>query len=102
MQVRFLSAGDRALVIEFGDRIDQTLSRDVLRLNAPIRSRALRGVVETVPTFRSLMVHYDPLITSRAELEGAITSLLDRQKRRHLPAKRSGVPVCYARVFAPD
>src|SRR5260370_11497639 len=102
MLVRFLSAGDRALVIEFGDRIDQTLSRDVLRLNAIIRSRALSGVVETVPTFRSLMVHYDPLITGRAELEGAITSLLDRQQERHVPAKRWRIPVCYEGDFAPD
>ena len=44
-----------------------------------IRSSALAGVVETVPTFRSLMVHYDPLATSRADLERAIASLLDRE-----------------------
>ena len=66
MTVRFLAAGDRALVVEFGDRVDRALSDDVLRLDASLRSTGLAGVVETVPTFRSLMVHYDPLITSRA------------------------------------
>jgi inhibitor of KinA len=102
MQVRFLSAGDRALVIELGNRIDRALSRDVLRLNAIIRSRALRGVVETVPTFRSLMVHYDPLITGRAELEGAITSLLDGEHELGVPARQWRIPVCYEGGFAPD
>src|SRR6266436_1284773 len=102
MKARFLSAGDRALVIEFGDCIDRALSRDVLRLNAVIRANALEGVVETVPTFRSLMVHYDPLVTSRAELEGAITDLLDRAQELHIPAKRWRIPVCYEGGFAPD
>ncbi len=59
--MRFLSAGDRALVVEFGDRIDRTLSAEVLRLDAAIRAEPPAGVVETVPTFRSLTVYYDPL-----------------------------------------
>src|SRR5262245_19088454 len=38
MTVRFLPAGDRALVVEFGDRVDRTVSAEVLRLDAVIRS----------------------------------------------------------------
>jgi inhibitor of KinA len=102
MKVRFLSAGDRALVVEFGDRIDRALSDEVLRLDQSLRSSGLAGVVETVPTFRSLMVHYDPLVTARSALERAITSLLDREPG----SRRSGtlwrVPVCYDGEFAPD
>ena len=61
MPVRFLSVGDRALVVEFGDAIDRGLSREVLRLDRVLRAAPPAGIVETVPTFRSLMVHYDPL-----------------------------------------
>ncbi len=82
MQVRFLSVGDRAFAVEFGDRIDRALSSAVLRLDAVIRAERPTGVVETVPTFRSLLVHYDPLATSRADLEGAIAGLLDRDAGR--------------------
>ena len=102
MKVRFLSAGDRALVVEFGDRIERALSDDVLRLDAGLRSSGLPGVVETVPTFRSLMVHYDPLLTSRADLEQAIASLLDRQPGPRAAATLWRVPVCYEGSFAPD
>jgi inhibitor of KinA len=102
MKVRFLSAGDRALVIEFGDRVDRALSDDVLRLNAIIRAHGLKGVVETVPTFRSLMVHYDPLVTTKADLERAITRLLDREHRPGIAATLWRVPVCYEDEFAPD
>jgi inhibitor of KinA len=102
MKVRFLSAGDRALVVEFDDRIDRALSNDVLRLDASLRARGLPGVVETVPTFRSLMVHYDPMATARAELERAITSMLDRQSGPRGAATLWRVPVCYDGEFAPD
>ena len=66
------------------------LSAEVLRLDASLRSSGLPGVVETVPTFRSLMVHYDPLVTSRAELERAITSRLDRETGPHAAATLGG------------
>ena len=102
MTVRFLAAGDRALVVEFGDRVDRALSDDVLRLDASLRSSGLAGVVETVPTFRSLMVHYDPLITSRADLEQAIAGLLDRRSGPRGDATLWRVPVCYDGEFAPD
>jgi inhibitor of KinA len=102
MTVRFLSAGDRALVVEFGDRVDRDLSNEVLRLDTSLRSSALPGVVETVPTFRSLMVHYDPLVTSRAELKNAIVGRLDRQAKPCGSATLWRVPVCYEGEYAPD
>jgi inhibitor of KinA len=102
MKVRFLSAGDRALVVEFGDRVDRALSDDVLRLDAAIRSEALGGVVETVPTFRSLMIYFDPLIVARAELERAVMGLLDRGPGSAIETTLWWVPVCYEGEFAPD
>jgi KipI family sensor histidine kinase inhibitor len=100
--VRFLSVGDRALTIEFGDAIDRGLSREVLRLDRVIRADPPAGIVETVPTFRSLMVHYDPLTTSRADLEHAISDLLERRQEPATNARLWRIPVCYAAEFAPD
>ena len=102
MTVRFLSAGDRALVVEFGDRVDRTVSAEVLRLDAVIRSAVIAGVVETVPTFRSLMIHYDPLTTSRGELERATRNFLARDAPSHAAATLWNVPACYEGDFAPD
>ena len=102
MPVRFLSVGDRALVVEFGDAIDRGLSREVLRLDRVLRAAPPAGIVETVPTFRSLMVHYDPLSTSRADLEQVITGLLDRDEGADADARLWHIPVCYEGEFAPD
>jgi KipI family sensor histidine kinase inhibitor len=102
MTVRFVSAGDRALVVEFGDAIDRGLSSAVLRLATSIAAAAIPGVVETVPTFRSLMVHYDPLLTTRAELEPIIARLLDRAPEPRRDARLWHIPYCAEEEFAPD
>ena len=70
--VRFLVAGDTAVVAEFGEIIERELSERVLRLSALIRATAVRGLLETVPTYRSLLVHYDPLVTDSASVITAI------------------------------
>jgi KipI family sensor histidine kinase inhibitor len=100
--MRFLSAGDRALVVEFGDVIDRALSNEVLHLAASIAAAAIVGIVETVPTFRSLLVHYDPLLTTRAELERSIALLLDRAPEPRRTARLWHIPFCAEAEFAPD
>jgi inhibitor of KinA len=100
--VRFLSVGDTALAVEFGDAIDRELNRKVISLDRAIRADPPAGVVETVSTFRSLMVHYDPLTTSRAELEQAIEGLLDRRHDLSGACRLWRIPVCYEGAFAPD
>lgn len=100
--MRFLSVGDRALTVEFGDAIDRELSRKVLRLDRAIREETPPGVVETVPTFRSLTVHYDPAATSRADLERIITGLLGRRETAAIAARLWHIPVCYEGEYAPD
>src|SRR5919202_4164826 len=77
MDVRFLPAGDTAVIVEFGLDIDRAVSERVLRLSARVREAALPGVIETVPTFRSLAIHYDPLATSGAAVAEAARLFLD-------------------------
>jgi len=102
MDVRFLPAGDTALVVELGDRVDRALSERVLGLSRRIRDAALDGVVETVPTFRSLLLHYDPGITSGAELIEAVRALLGADQSRRRQRRRWRIPACYAASCAPD
>jgi len=102
MDGRFLPAGDTALVVEFGDEIDRTLSERVLRLSEQIRSAAVAGVTETVPTFRSLMVHYDPLATTGAQLADDIRALVGSAGSRARRRRLWRLLACYAPACAPD
>jgi inhibitor of KinA len=74
--LRFLDAGEAALSVEFGDSVDPALNASVLALDAALRVAALTGVCETVPTYRSLMVHYEPLEISRDDLLAHIAEML--------------------------
>ena len=100
---KFLAAGDAALVVEYGEIIDAALIDAVQQLDRWLAAAALPGVVETVPSFRSLMVHYDPLATSRAELIAAIQALDTGAPAAGIePSRRWILPVCYDAEFAPD
>lgn len=100
--VRFLPAGDTGLVVEFGDRIDRALSERVLRLGAMVRGARLAGVVETVPTYRSLLVRYDPLLTDGASLEKQLAALLHDRAVASADARLWRIPACYDTAHAPD
>lgn len=66
---KILPAGDCALVVEFGNEINEALNRKVQCLNEKVAAAHVKGIVETVPTFRSLMVTYDPSEISFEQLK---------------------------------
>jgi KipI family sensor histidine kinase inhibitor len=102
MTPRFLPAGDTALIVEFGEHIERALSDRVLWLSNRIRALALEGIVETVPTFRSLAVHYDPRATSAESLVPAIEALLHEPPVASRAGRLWHLPICYDERCAPD
>lgn len=99
---RFLPSGDTALVVEFGDRVDRHISGLVIALAERLKAAAVAGVIELVPTFRSLMVHYDPSVLPNAELKARLLPMIEGLE----PAERSGrlwrIPACYDPSVGPD
>ncbi len=107
MSVRYLSCGDTAFTVEFGNEISPAINGRVMALHAAIGAAKaagrLGGVVETVPTMRSLMVCYDPVATSRAELEPRIDALIAGGLSAGMKSRRVTIPCCYDDPeFAPD
>jgi KipI family sensor histidine kinase inhibitor len=107
VSVRYLSCGDTAFTVEFGNEISPGINGQVMALHAAIgQAKAgggLPGVVETVPTMRSLMVTYDPLATSRAELQPEIDALIAHGLPTGMATRRVTIPCCYDDPeFAPD
>lgn len=98
---RVLPCGDSALVVEFGSEIDPRLNAKVLAL-ADRAEGAVPGIVETVPTYRSLLVHYDPVATDFDGLSSRLLALC-----QDLPAEPSEgrlwrVPVVYGGAYGVD
>ena len=99
---RVLPAGDTALVVEFGDHIDRKLSGAVLALARRLSEARIEGVVETVPTFRSLMVHYDPLVLPTPLLIEWISELSQGLQTTAQTGRFWRLPACYDSCIAPD
>lgn len=102
MDVRFLVSGDTAVVVEFGDRVDRELSERVLGLSAAVHVANVNGVVECVPTYRSLMVLHDPLAISSAELIRTLELLVERGATARRDARLWLIPASYDEAHAPD
>lgn len=102
MVVQFLKAGDTAMTVQFGDVIDRALSDRVLKLSRRIRALGIAGVTDLVPTFRSLLVNYDPLVVSGEELKGKLEGLLDSSEADGQQARQFTIPVCYEGEYGPD
>lgn len=98
---RILPCGDAALAVEFGSTIDPRLNARVLALDARI-AEGVPGIVETVPTYRSLLVHYDPVLTDFTTLSAALVEasrdLSDEPKEGRLWR----IPVVYGGAFGID
>jgi len=104
-KARLLNAGEQGLVVEFGDEIDPAINRRVHRLAAAIRGERIGAIVEVVPSYRSLLVYFDPLELSRNRLKKLVDDLLEREEGRSThgnEGKTVVVPVVYGGEFGPD
>jgi KipI family sensor histidine kinase inhibitor len=99
---RYLDAGECALTVEFGAAIDAGLTARVLALDAALAARPCAGIVETVPTYRSLMVHYDPLILPRAGLVAHLEAALEGPAPAPAEGSLWHLPACYDPAVATD
>lgn len=98
----FRLAGDTGLVVDFGEVIDRTISGRVLSLDARLGELALPGVIETVPSFRSLLIHLDPDITDIDTVRDTVAPLLSDLDSVQESFRRWVFPACYDPELAPD
>ncbi|MBR0827727.1 5-oxoprolinase subunit PxpB [Bradyrhizobium manausense] len=92
---RFCRSGDAALTIEVGDGIDADVNARVVDLDRALTGRALPGIVEIVPTYRTLLVCFDPTVLSRRTVEAEVMSLWPPVKPKGQIHRRWTVPVAY-------
>ena len=100
---RILAAGDRALVVEFGNEIDPRINRLVHNLRLKILEMNVAGIEELVPSYRSLLIVYEPAVVSYPELRQLVETLDKNLPEAPLaPPKVHFVPVVYGGEHGPD
>jgi inhibitor of KinA len=92
---RYLPAGESALVVEFGDTIDPKIHDRVLALDAAVQQANWQGVIETAPTYRSLMIHFDPRRLTTEALADALAGLDYASAPPRTRRQLWRIPACY-------
>ncbi len=90
--------GDLYIAVEYGDTSDIPLSFKVNALNLAIKKRGINGIVETLPTVRSLGVVFDPLKIEKRRLIqvlGGIEAEENLDELTELPSRLIKVPVWF-------
>ena len=70
--VRYLVSGDCAVTVEFGNEISPEINRKIRAFKIALEKEQIEGIVETVPTYRSLLVVYKPEVIRFSALTGAL------------------------------
>ncbi|MBU6458588.1 MAG: 5-oxoprolinase subunit PxpB [Bradyrhizobium sp.] len=92
---RLLPSGDSAVTVEFSRNIDDTANQRVLALDRALAREPIDGVTETVPTYRSLLVHYNPLRIGFDALSEQLSALAGEPAPAIANARRWRIPVAY-------
>lgn len=100
------AAGDSALLVEFGDRLEPAINNAAIAFDARLRAAGIDGVTETAPTIRSVLVRFDPLEIAPERLRGRIGELLGERDWLAAPPPEARslwtIPACYGGEHGPD
>lgn len=92
---RILPSGDAAITVEFSRDLDAQANRRVLALDRALAQDPIIGVTETVPTYRSLLVHYDSAQIDFAALGERLAALGQLPAPTQAQTRRWRIPVAY-------
>ena len=101
--VKFLLSGDTSITVEFGNEISNSINAKIRALGILIEQSNVKGIVELVPTYRSVTIHYDPSIILYAPLVAQLKGLISQLSAVELPPTEVlEIPVLYGDEMGPD
>lgn len=102
-KAKFRIAGDRGLLVEYGETINPAVNQKVRSMTMVVEKNMPDGVKEIIPTYRSILVLYDPAVITPATLQDTLIAMEERLSGIEIPPpKVVEIPVCYGEEFGPD
>lgn len=100
---KYLLAGDQAVVVELGDEIDPVVNRRVHALGRALEERGITGLRDLIPTYRSLLVQYDPVMVTLDDLRTSVTNVFESLDEESAATARVVLlPTLYGGDYGPD
>jgi inhibitor of KinA len=99
----YRTMGDRSLLVELGDGISPVVNRKVRELFLGLDHRKIGGILELVPSYRSLLIVYDPLKIGLHLIQEIIADLRITMDQSLIPEPKTiQIPVAYGGEYGPD
>ena len=101
--MRILTVGDCAVSVEFGQEISLEINHKVMALKMVLEREPIRGIVELIPTYCSLLIQYDPMDLRYGQLRDRLEALVTQLDEVEMPPKQVvEIPVAYGGEYGPD
>ena len=101
--IRFQPASDESLLVHFGNTISLETHREIVSFLNLLEAESPKGIVNLHPAYCSVLVKFDALNFTHAEIEASLEPFLARLQEVKLPAPRTReIPVCYGGEHGPD
>lgn len=101
--IRILPLGDRSLSVEFSSEISDSVNRRIHAFNVALKNNRIDGLVETVPSYRSILIFYQPEQIRYDALVHRLQPLLEESESLPLPPSTVvEIPVAYGGNYGPD
>jgi len=94
--------GDSALLVQLGNEIHPALNAHIHALNALLQN-SIPGILETVPAYSTLLIHYDPLTLTFGQVSHWVRDKMTQlDDSFHRTPRRLEVPTRYGGASGPD
>jgi KipI family sensor histidine kinase inhibitor len=101
--IRYLYSGDQFLTIEIGDEMSLQANFKVIGADKAIKQAEIAGVIETLPGWRSMLLHYDSLKIRTGDLISEIKKALEQVPDvTEVPSRLIELPAKYKGQWGPD
>lgn len=102
-KVKYMLCGDSALSIEFGNEISEEINKKIRAAALLIEDKKVSSIIEVVPTYRSLMIHYNPMVIRHDELIKLLKDIEENINNIDLPLPEIiEIPVLYGGAYGQD
>ncbi|AYO29539.1 5-oxoprolinase subunit PxpB [Biomaibacter acetigenes] len=99
---RILMCGDKAIVVEYGNEISEGCNKQIISLYRFLVREKVNGIVSLIPTYRSLLIKFEPTQISFQQLEDILSRFNPKEIEKDFNPLVIEIPVAYGEEFGPD
>lgn len=102
--MKFLKAGDSALVIELGNEISSNINFKLKKITEFLDKLNKKGIKDLLPTYRSIIIYYNPLVLSFTEIKKLVEEncKFENSEEEKIEKEIVEIPVLYGGEYGPD